>query len=116
MPYKERPIEKLYFSIGEVADELGVNTSQIRYWEKEFGMLRPRRDSKGDRKFTQDDIRKLRLVHYLLKQRGFTIQGAREHLRNDPDKVETMGELGDRLRRMRDLLVQLRSTLDGPEP
>lgn len=112
MPYKERPIEKLYFSIGEVAQELGVNTSQIRYWEKEFGILKPKRDGKGDRRFTQDDIRKLRLVHYLLKQRGFTIQGAREHLRSDPDKAATLDELGNRLRRVRDLLVELRTELD----
>lgn len=116
MPYKERPVEKLYWTIGEAADELGVNSSQIRYWEKEFGMLKPGRDSRGDRRFTTDDLRKLRMVHYLLKQRGFTISGAREHLKKDPEHVATMGELTERLLRVRDRLTGLRDALERSEP
>ena len=88
MPLKQKSVEKLYWSIGEVAGQLQVNTSVLRYWEKEFGVLRPRRDSKGDRSYTRDDIRKLQMIRYLLKDRGFTIQGAREHLRSDPESPE----------------------------
>ncbi len=113
MPYKERPIEKLYFSIGEVADAVGVNTSMIRYWEKEFGSLRPRRDSRGDRSYTQDDIRKVKLIQYLLKERGFTIQGAREHLRSEPRSAERTTEAIERLERVKGLLLEVKTLLGG---
>ena len=113
MPYKERPVEKLYFSIGEVAEQLGVNTSVIRYWEKEFGVLRPRRDSKGDRSYTQQDIRKVRMIQYLLKDRGFTINGAREHLKGGTERSEDQTELRDRLVRVRGLLTRLGEQLGG---
>ena len=115
MPYKERPVEKLYFTIGEVADTVGVNTSVIRYWEKEFGNLRPRRDSRGDRSYTQDDIRKVKLIQYLLKERGFTIQGAREHLRAEPRSAERITEAIERLKRVRAILLEARARI-GQRP
>lgn len=114
MPYKERSIEKLYFSIGEVADAVGVNTSVIRYWEKEFGNLRPRRDSRGDRSYTQDDIRKVKLIQYLLKERGFTIQGAREHLRSEPRSAERLTEAIERLERVKGILLEVKTRIGGP--
>ena len=114
MPYKERPVEKLYWTIGEVAEQLELNPSVLRYWEKEFGLLRPRRDSKGDRLFTQADIRKVRMIQYLLKHRGFTIQGAREQLRTDPESAERLAELRERLVRVRALLRSVGERIGTP--
>lgn len=81
MPLKEKTIERLYWSIGEVAEELGVNASLLRYWEKEFGTLRPKRTNKGDRLYTKDDIAQLRRIQHLVKEKGFTLQGAKSELR-----------------------------------
>src|SRR5689334_1497316 len=81
MPLKERTIERIYWTIGEVAEQLQVNTSLLRYWEKEFGALRPKRTGKGDRLYTKDDIAKVKEIQKLLKEQGFTIQGAKEQLR-----------------------------------
>jgi DNA-binding transcriptional MerR regulator len=87
MPLKEKTIERMYWSIGEVADELGVNTSLLRYWEKEFGTLRPKRTNKGERLYTKDDIAQLRKIQHLVKDKGFTLQGAKGQLRK-AERVE----------------------------
>ena len=71
---------KRYFSIGEVAERLGVNASQLRFWEGEFGHIKPNKNSRGERRFTKDNIAQLELVQYLLKDRGFTIEGARREI------------------------------------
>lgn len=81
MPLKDKSIERVYWTIGETAEQLGVNTSLLRYWEKEFGMLRPKRTTKGDRLYTKEDIARIREIRTLLKERGFTIQGAKEELK-----------------------------------
>ena len=78
MPYKEREIEKKYFSIGEVADMFKVAASLIRYWEGEFDIIRPKKDKKGNRRYTNDDIQKIRYVYHLVKEKGYTLQGAQE--------------------------------------
>lgn len=114
MPLKEKTIERMYWSIGEVADELGVNTSVLRYWEKEFGALRPKRTTKGDRLYTKDDIAKIRDIQHLLKERGFTIQGAKGQLRKPETRAETptpavpMAEVRAKLLRVRERLMELR--------
>lgn len=112
MPYKERTIEKLYWSIGEVAAELGVNASLIRYWEKEFGTLRPRRTGRGDRLFTRKDIEQLQKIQHLVKEKGFTLNGAKEQLRRSepmsPAATDTQTELRQRLERVREQLLALR--------
>ena len=115
MPLKEKTIGKLYWTIGEVAEQLGVNTSLLRYWEKEFGTLRPKRTNKGDRLYTQEDINTVRTIHELLKDRGFTIQRANEHLRGAGKKVEATTEIRERLLRIRADLLDLRSALDAEE-
>jgi DNA-binding transcriptional MerR regulator len=112
MPWKEKTIEKLYWSIGEVAEQLGVNTSLIRYWEKEFGTLKPKRTGKGDRLYTKKDIEQLQRIQHLVKEKGFTLQGAREQLRKT-DQVEVatlldLDALRDRLLEIRTKLVALR--------
>ena len=110
MPYKEKIVERLYWSIGEVAEEMGVNTSLIRHWEKEFGMIRPKRTGRGDRQYTRKDIDLLKRIQELVKEQGYTLQGARELLRRsepseqpfDPNK-----ELRGRLLHVRAELIAL---------
>lgn len=116
MPLKEKTIERMYWTIGEVAGELGVNTSLLRFWEKEFGTLRPKRTSKGDRLYTKDDILQLRRIQHLVKEKGFTLQGAKGALRQAelPQPKPTVnpgipvGEIRERLLQIRKKLVALR--------
>jgi len=108
MPWKEKTIEKLYWSIGEVAEQLGVNTSLIRYWEKEFGSIRPKRTGKGDRLYTRKEIEHLQRIQHLVKEKGFTLQGAREQLRK-ADDVETAATID--VEQLRDRLLELRTKL-----
>lgn len=79
--------EKLYYSIGEVASAFSVNTSLIRFWEKEFDVLKPKKNAKGNRKFTPQDIKNLELIYYLVKERGFTLEGAKTHLKEKKQKT-----------------------------
>jgi DNA-binding transcriptional MerR regulator len=112
MPYKEKTVEKLFWSIGEVAEELGVNTSLIRYWEKEFGhVLRPRRNSKGDRLYTTKEIEQLRRIRELVKGQGFTLNGAKERLRSGAEEQRPADRIADvraRLMGIRQSLLELR--------
>lgn len=85
--YIELP-EKRYYAIGEVANAFGVNTSLIRFWEKEFSVLKPKKNAKGNRKFTPEDIKNLKLIFHLVKERGFTLEGAKTHLKEE--KKETL--------------------------
>ena len=79
--------EKLYYGIGEVAEAFGVNTSLIRFWEKEFDVLKPKKNAKGNRKFTPQDIKNLELIYHLVKERGFTLEGAKIHLKENKQKT-----------------------------
>ncbi|MBP6312838.1 MAG: MerR family transcriptional regulator [Flavobacteriales bacterium] len=114
MPYKEKTIGKLYWSIGEVAEQLNVNTSLIRYWEKEFGSLRPKRTGKGDRLYTQKDIDHLQTIQHLVKEKGFTLQGAKDQLKSgegveqELPQIPAMPELKERLERLRNMVLSLK--------
>lgn len=84
---------KLYYSIGEVADKLNVSASKIRFWDKEFTHLKPNKNSRGERRFTKENIRQLEQINHLLKDRGFTIEGARKEIasgRKTPDNKQTI--------------------------
>ena len=85
--------EKLYYSIGEVSKALSVNTSLLRYWEKEFEILNPKKTLKGTRKYSSIDIKNLKLIYNLLKVRGFTIEGAKEKLKTESKKIEIVEKL-----------------------
>ncbi|MBL6592341.1 MAG: MerR family transcriptional regulator [Flavobacteriaceae bacterium] len=85
--------EKLYYSIGEVSKALSVNTSLLRYWEKEFDILNPKKTVKGTRKYSSIDIKNLKLIYNLLKVRGFTIEGAKEKLKTESKKIEIVEKL-----------------------
>ena len=98
---------KLYYNISEVAEMLGVNTSLLRYWETEFPELRPAKNKKGTRSYTQKDIDLLRRIHHLTKECGLTLDGARQQLKSDksPDRnlqlVETLTEIKNFLIQMK---------------
>jgi hypothetical protein len=103
-------IEKKYFTIGDVAEILNEAPSLIRFWEKEFTQLKPNKTEKGTRKYTQKDIELIQYIHYLVKQKGYTLEGAKEALRNDK-KTANKAELIAKLNEVRDFLIQLKQQL-----
>lgn len=111
MPYKEKPIEKKYFTIGEVAKKLGVATSLIRFWESQFTFISPKKNKKGNRKFTQEDLKKIKLVYHLVKEKGYTLQGAQEHIKNHKETISTDAEMITSLKKIRGFLEEMKSQL-----
>ncbi|HEY3403467.1 MAG TPA: MerR family transcriptional regulator [Ohtaekwangia sp.] len=111
MAYKEKEIEKLYFSIGEVAEIFNVAPSLIRFWESEFDLIKPKKNRKGNRQFTKEDIDNVRTIYHLVKEKGFTLQGAKEMLRNDTQAVKDKMEMIDALKKVRSFLTELREKL-----
>ena len=101
--------EKLYYSIGEVADAFGVNSSLIRFWDKEFDVIQPKKNAKGNRKFTPEDIKNLELIYHLVKERGFTLEGAKTHLKEN--KQETLNKF-DLIRKLENIKAQLQQLKD----
>lgn len=113
MPYKEKEIKKLYYSIGEVAEMFDVNTSLIRFWEKEFTVLKPKKNKKGNRLFTEKDLENLKLIYDLVKVKGFTLDGAKLQLRKKdeefmPQEVAApSNDVVDRLEQIKKKLIAL---------
>lgn len=112
MPYKEKKIERLFFTIGEVARMIGVTPSSIRYWESSFVELTPQKSSGGTRLFSQDDIETLKLINYLVKERGLTIKGAQMELKNNRKGTVHTWDIVQRLKIVRDRLVEIRNELE----
>ncbi len=111
MPYKEKEIEKKYYTIGEVADELGVATSLIRFWEGEFDNIKPKKNRKGNRQFTKEDLQNVKLIYHLVKEKGYTLQGARDFISNGSDETSDKVKMIESLKRVRAFLVQLKKEL-----
>jgi DNA-binding transcriptional MerR regulator len=111
MAYKEKEIEKLYYSIGEVAELFNVAPSLIRFWESEFDIIKPKKNRKGNRQFTREDIDNVRTIYHLVKEKGFTLQGAKEMLRNDSQAVRDKMDMIDSLKKVRNFLVEMRDNL-----
>ncbi|MBG43057.1 MAG: transcriptional regulator [Aequorivita sp.] len=103
--------EKLYYSIGEVAEAFGVNTSLIRFWEKEFDVLKPKKNAKGNRKFTPQDIKNLELIYHLVKERGFTLEGAKIHLKENKQKTLNQFEIIRKLESVKAELLKIKEQL-----
>jgi len=80
--------DKRYYKIGEVAKAFNVNASLIRFWDKEFDVLKPKKNAKGNRLFTQEDVKNLQMIYHLVKEKGFTLEGARKKLKEKPDKIQ----------------------------
>lgn len=102
---------KLYYSIGEVAQHFNVNTSLIRFWEKEFDIIKPFRNKKGTRYFTAEDIDNFHLIYHLVKERGFTLQGAKDKLKQNKEEVIQNHELVKSLQKIKNFLIQLKENL-----
>ena len=109
--------EKLFYSMGEVAEMFDVNTSLIRHWESQFSILRPKRNKKGNRLFSPEDVENLKMIYHLVKERGMTLEGAKKALRKAPSEsgVDRDAELMERLQRIRALLVEVREDLKAGE-
>lgn len=111
MPYKETIIEKKYFTIGEVASEFKVATSLIRFWETEFDSIKPKKNRKGNRQFTKQDIENIRLIYHLVKEKGYTLQGAKEMLKKGASDQQDTLEIVSTLKDLRKFLVELKNKL-----
>ncbi|MEQ9404383.1 MAG: MerR family transcriptional regulator [Cyclobacteriaceae bacterium] len=111
MPYKEKEIEKKYYTIGEVADELGVATSLIRFWEGEFDNIKPKKNRKGNRQFTKTDLQNVKLIYHLVKEKGYTLQGARDFISNGIDEASGKMEMIESLKKIRAFLTDLRKEI-----
>lgn len=106
--------DKLYYSIGEVANAFNVNTSKIRYWEKEFPILKPRRNAKGNRYFTPEDIKNLKMIFHLVEEKGYTLDGARFALVTNEKISEHVGII-ERLEFIKSELNKLKNSLIDKE-
>ena len=111
MPYKEKEIEKLYWSISEVSEMLGLSQSQLRFWEKEFDNFNLKKNKKGDRFYTTKDIESLKMIKYLLKEKQYTIKGAKEKLKANTETSEQQFQTVETLKKIREFLVQLKDNL-----
>ncbi len=107
----ETNTEKLYYSIGEVAEMFNVNTSLIRYWEKQFDILKPKKNKKGNRLFTKADIDNLSLIFYLVKDKGMTLDGAKKKLKENKESTINNYEIVKRLEKIKAELISIKNDL-----
>lgn len=105
------PEGKLYYSIGEVAKAFDVNASLIRFWDKEFDVLKPKKNAKGNRKFTPEDIKNLLLIYHLVKERGFTLEGAKTHLKENQKKTLNKFDIISKLESIKNELIKFKGEL-----
>ena len=111
MPFKEPKIEKVFYSIGEVSEMFDLPTSTLRYWEQEFTMLNPKRNSKGTRYYTKKDIDQIKLIHQLVKERGLTIKGAKQKIKHHREDLDQTQEVVNKLKVIRERLIRMREEL-----
>jgi DNA-binding transcriptional MerR regulator len=111
VPYKEKETSKLYYTIGEVSEMFDVNTSLIRFWEKEFDILKPKKSKKGNRLFTKDDVENFKLIHHLVKERGFTLNGAKDKLKKHKFEAKKEVEMVQSLEKVKKFLLALKKEL-----
>ena len=112
MPYKQPKIEKVLFNIGEVAQIIGVETSAVRYWENQFETLKPQKNKKGNRLFTKEDIEQVKLINYLIRERGLTIKGAKQKLKENCEETVQNFEIVKRLQEIKQELVEIRDKME----
>ena len=108
MKINDQELTKLYYSIGEVAKMFGVSKSLIRFWEAEFESLRPHKNSKGDRRFTKQNIQQFKVIYELVKERGFTIKGAKQELLDNKEKYENRAHAIQTLTKLKRLLNRVK--------
>jgi DNA-binding transcriptional MerR regulator len=112
MPYHEdHEITKRYYTMGEVSELFGVNASQVRFYEKEFEILQPKKNKKGNRLFTAEDVENLKIIFHLVKEKGFTLQGAKEHLKGNKEVVKENQRFIDSLESLKQFLLEVKEQL-----
>ncbi|MXV52221.1 MerR family transcriptional regulator [Pedobacter sp. HMF7647] len=111
MPYKEREINKLYYTMGEVTEMFQVNASQIRFYEREFEILQPKKNKKGNRLFSPEDVENLKIIFHLVKDKGYTLHGAKDYLKTDKNAVKENQKVIDSLERLKQFLLEVREQL-----
>lgn len=112
MAYNPNKELKLYYSIGEVAKMFDVNESLLRYWEKEFPIIAPKKAGGNIRQYRKEDIENIRLIYHLVKEKGMTLQGAKQKLKMNRDSAVNTTEILDRLKLIREELISMRKELD----
>jgi DNA-binding transcriptional MerR regulator len=103
--------QKLYYSITEVSEMFELNASTLRFWEKEFDVLKPTKNKKGNRLFTPEDLSNLKIIFHLVKERGYTLEGAKKKLAGNKNDIEIQMQLKDTLTRMKGFLTELKESL-----
>jgi DNA-binding transcriptional MerR regulator len=111
MPYKEREISKMYYTMGEVAILFDVNQSLIRFYEKEFDILQPKKNKKGNRYFTPEDIENLKIIFHLIRDKGYTLTGAKEYLKNNMADSKDSHRVISSLENLKKFLIEVRDQL-----
>lgn len=105
-------IKKIFYSMGEVSEMLDVNPSLLRFWEKKFDILRPKKNKKGNRMFTPEDIRNLKIIYHLVKENGMTLAGAQKRLKQNRADIEREMELSERLHAIKAILLEVKQRID----
>jgi len=112
MPYKETKIEKMYYSIGEVADMFGESTSLIRFWANKFkDVIKPMKNKKGNRMFTPEDIANFRIIHQLVREKGMTLDGAHKRIKENRSGEDRSAEVRESLERIKEELLAIKEVL-----
>lgn len=112
MAYNSEKKLKLYYSISEVAKMFNVNESLLRFWEKEFPIIKPRKNGKGTRQYREEDIENIRLIYHLVKEKGMTLPGARQKLKDNKEGTVQTLEIINRLKNIKEELLQMKKELD----
>jgi DNA-binding transcriptional MerR regulator len=107
----ELSADKRYYSIGELAKAFGVNASLIRFWDSEFDILKPKKNAKGNRMFTPEDVKNLKLIYHLVKERGFTLEGAKTHLKEGQKKTLDKYDIINKLEAIKAQLLSIKNEL-----
>jgi DNA-binding transcriptional MerR regulator len=111
MPYKEKKVEKLYYSIGEIAEMLEVPVSTVRFWENEFDILKPMKNKKGNRLFTPEDIKNLKIIYHLVKEEGMTLSGTKKKLSEKWGETEYKFEINESLQKIKSILLDIKENM-----
>jgi DNA-binding transcriptional MerR regulator len=111
MPYKEKKVEKLYYTIGEVAEMLEVPVSTVRFWENEFDVLKPMKNKKGNRLFTNTDIKNLKIIYHLLKEEGMTLSGVKKKLSEKWEETDYKFEINESLEKIKSMLLDIKGNI-----
>lgn len=104
--------KKRYYKIGEVANAFSVNASLIRFWEGEFDIIKPKKNAKGNRLFTVEDIENLKVIYHLVKEKGFTLEGAKQKLKQNPHKIVKNNEIISKLEAVKSELIKIKNKLE----